>query len=125
MYLFESFFVGLYCVALYSIGSIYPIHYILLLFITGFVKHYLGYFILHDYYCKYGEACAQLYNERTENKYILVESLLEGVIFVIIGFILFKWVSNRIYAIFILGFILHAINEMIGLHTYFCENRCN
>jgi len=120
-YLFESSIVGLYCVFLYSI--LHPIPHIFLLFSIGFIKQYSGY-IVHDYYCKYGDACIQLYIEHTKNKHIILESFLEGCVFIIVGEIVFKIIPIR-DEIFIIGFSLYSVSEIIGLHNYFCKNRYN
>ena len=125
-YFIESILVGLYCAFLYSVLSPYIILPILL-FVIGFVKHYVAYYmLLHDYYCKYGDACIQLHRDtRKIDPPIIVESLLEGCVFVIVGLLLcFMPKINGMEMLFLVGFLLHIGAEWSGIHTYFCRDLC-
>lgn len=87
------------------------------IFITEFFKHLLGYFLyIHNYYCK----C------NIVNNYILIESLLEGFIFLLLAFIILSNIDieNKFILIFLLGFIIHIIAEIIGIHTFYCKTFC-
>jgi hypothetical protein len=143
-YVFEAIFIGIYT----------WIHYILLsnilvgissfeipfFFILGFLKHFLGGVLqLHTYYCNYGDACSSSKDIPSVRKYgpidelLFVDSLLEGIIFVVIGFFSYRFLlsSSRNYPlkihwiwIFMVGFSLHIIFEGLGRHHWFCKNRC-
>lgn len=126
----EGLFVGIYTIFIYLCVQIFFRHNIyLLLFLVGFCKHYLGYFLgLHDYYCKYGVACMKN-KYRTKKTFVnslFLESILEGFYFVLMGSILYMFFSEKQNIIFfgILGFFIHVFSEIIGIHEYFCE-RCN
>ena len=112
----EALFIGLYT----SFFSIFPIGYHLYfyLFIIGFFKHYLGYYLgLHDYYCNN--------NKNNKNNYIINDSILEGFYFIIIGNIIFKLFNyNKIISLFIIGFLMHIISDLINLHKFFKYYRC-
>jgi hypothetical protein len=59
---------------------------------------------------------------------ILFEGLFVGLITSIIGFIVIKYLNyynNNIYVLFITGFIIHIILEMLGINTWYCNNKCN
>ena len=110
----EALFIGLYI----SLFSIFPIGYHLYLFFVGFFKHYLGYYLgLHDYYCNN--------NKNNKNNYIIKDSILEGFYFIIIGNIIFKLFNyNKIISLFIIGFLMHIISDLINLHKFFKYYRC-
>ena len=127
----ESLFVGIYTIFIYLLVQIFFKHNIyLLLFIVGFCKHYLGYFLgLHHYYCKYGYACMK--NKHTTNKSFVIslflESILEGFYFILVGSILYMFFleKEKHHLLFfgLLGFFIHIFSEIIGIHQIFCE-RC-
>ena len=112
----EALFIGFYT-SLFgiipSIGNIY-----IYLFIIGFFKHLFGYYIgFHDYYCNN--------NKINKNKYIIFDSILEGICFIIIGNLIFKIFNyNKIISLFIIGFCFHIIAEFIHLHKLFKYYRC-
>ena len=88
----EALFVGFYT-SLFGIipiiGNIY-----IYLFIIGFLKHLLGYYIgLHNYYCN---------NDKNNiNGYIIKDSILEGICFIIIGNIIIKLFNlNNVISLF-------------------------
>jgi len=112
----EALFVGFYT-SLFGIipiiGNIY-----IYLFIIGFLKHLLGYYIgLHNYYCN---------NDKNNiNGYIIKDSILEGICFIIIGNIIIKLFNlNNVISLFIIGFIFHIIADFINLHKLFKYLRC-
>ncbi len=127
----EALFVGIYSLLLF-IPLSYVFHKWILLFILGFVKHFLGYiFNLHNYYCNYGNACSSYFSNLVipgslyvpQNYPILVlESLIEGFCFVILGYL---FTNINMYSIFIIGCIMHILTELGGIHFLFCKNKCN
>jgi hypothetical protein len=128
-YVIESIFVGAFTAFLYWILSILPILPILsilpiLLFVIGFIKHYAGYYLLHDYYCTYGDACISYHMHKRKEGNIMIESLLEGGAFVIVGLTLSYFVHKRSELFFLVGFLLHILSEVSGLHTHFCRDLC-
>ena len=95
-FLLEAVFIGVYCTILYFLLSFSGIkHIFLFLFLLGFIKRLLGYFLqLHTYYCNYGYACQQKHNEiNCKTKYkrkenyteLFVECLGEGCLFLLLG----------------------------------------
>lgn len=111
------------------------------LYIVGFLKHFLGHFILQPLYCTYGYACRtnrsmQSKDKTTDDekalssykpvismKSLTIESLLEGFIFMIVGLIIYSLTGNIYVTIFVNGFIFHVASEALGIHTSFCK-RC-
>jgi hypothetical protein len=131
-YLLESIFVGIYTLLVYLlIYAIIPFKNMQILFFTvGFLKHLLGYYLhLHNYYCNYGDACKSVYLNSESKKayensieYLLMDSLLEGGLFLIISFFINE---STPHTFFLIGFLLHIIFEILGLHTKFCKEKCN
>ena len=129
-YLLESFVVGIYSLFLFLFLS-YSLSYGLshkkfttlnILFITGFLKHFMGYFLsLHKYYC------VNICNKKKTNTTffnLMIESIFEGVAFVIIGYLLSFVFTNKYILVFSIGFLLHIVSELLGFHKYYCNNRC-
>lgn len=163
----ESLFVGIYCVILYFLILCLSINDHLIstkyfLFLFGFLKHFLGYFLgIHNYWCKLHK------NNSTNNNnnnnalnikfnfkfnlvgsigsigsigfysILLTTSLLEGILFVIIGGLIehiFKYkisknnlkidnLENYLY-FFFLGIFMHIFSEWIGIHTFYIHFIC-
>lgn len=141
-YIIESIIVGLYCVIIYFFINMWISNtfinaffinafFITAFFITGFLKHFLAYYLgLHSWYCNNGYRCKIINNSDTnaklnENKYIFIESIGEGILFLLVAMILNNVINNKYLIIFLIGFILHMIFELIGIHKYFCLVRCN
>lgn len=113
----QSIFVGIYCVFLFTILSYAKIESSYIFFVLGFFKHFLGFFLgLHAVFCN----CTIL------PKYAILfgESILEGVAFLIL-YQIFHRLFPKIWVAFIIGFILHILAEIFGLHKWFCEKRCH
>lgn len=112
----EAVFIGLYT----SLFSILPVgnHIYIYLFIIGFFKHYLGYYLgLHNFYCNN--------NKNNKNNYIINDSILEGISFIFLGNLIFKLFNyNKIISLFFIGFSFHIIAEFINLHNFFKYYRC-
>jgi hypothetical protein len=129
-YLFESIFVGIYCSILYFLFSFLKIKNIyILLFIIGFFKHYIAYEIgIQNYYCEHGYACK---NKKgiliISQEEIIFYSLIEGLLFLILGMLLLNinyLYKNQIILYFIIGVSLHILSEIFGIHKKFCNNLC-
>jgi hypothetical protein len=129
--IFESLFVGLYCLFLYIIfGNInLNLNKYYFLFILGFFKHYLSYYFgIHDYYCNNGIACNN-YNcnnskKISDTKYLLFDSILEGFLFIIVGHYILNCFANKYLGFFVIGVFLHLFAELFYIHDFFCKYRC-
>jgi len=123
-YIFESIFVGLYSITIYYLLLFLKISIIPFLFMIGFIKHFIGYFILHSFYCKYGHACHNKYTTIKSQSLFKIgfESIIEGVLFVWMGNILRYYLGIPL-SIFIIGIVLHLLAEWFGIHAQFCK-RC-
>jgi hypothetical protein len=135
IYILEALFVGLYCLILYMILKNLKINNYYFLFIFGFLKHYLSfYFGIHDYYCNNGYACSNNNNNNNNNnnklskksdtKYLLFDSILEGFLFIIVGHYILNCFANKYLGFFVIGVFLHLFAELFLVHTYFCKYRC-
>jgi len=140
--IYESIFVGIYSVILYSIIYFYSTLFKAIsmffywdwvcLFILGFSKHFLSYYLsIQDYYCEHGEACMRTDDTLTfiaSHDGLLVESLIEGVVFMILGILMFSFVpffrKRKIFSVFLISIAIHFLAEWVGFHTYFCKNKC-
>lgn len=143
-FLLESLFVGIYTVLIFLFVSYSPIDNVYMrLFSIGFVKHFLGHYLsLDTYYCNYGDACVSdksfsinFHFDFDESRVVkkksvtttvnlVLESIGEGVLFLILGSILSTVLKNRFLLYFSIGFILHTGFELIGVHKKFCQDRC-
>ena len=114
----QSVFVGIYCILLFI-----PLSYIIhnkfsILFVLGFCKHFLGFvFGIQSFFCK----CAI----NTPYSILFYESIFEGALFVIFGYILTLLQLKKLVQIFIIGLVLHLLFEILSGHKWFCENRCD
>ena len=124
-YLIESILVGCYSLSIYYLLYFIKLRFLPMLVLIGFLKHFIGYFLLHDSYCKYGYACKGLYTGlKTQHiLYIFFESIIEGIFFLLFGLILKYFIKSNIFIIFLIGFLLHIFGEWSGLHSHFCK-RC-
>ena len=122
--MYESIFVGLYVLILYKFLRLFQIRNIyVFLFVLGFIKHFISYLLnIHTYYCKYGNACKKYMLNEKKKDYIIVESIGEGILFIIVGQLIFY--MNKELAMFLIGFSLHFLFEIFGLHDVFCLTRC-
>jgi hypothetical protein len=145
-YFFESIFVGVYTLIIYTLLNSFIINknINIILFIVGFFKHYLGHYLnLHTYYCNNGYAC-KLNNKKSlkevkrckaylsviSNLDIFTESFFEGIAFIFIGkfihtfLVTYLKINNKFLLFFLIGFSLHMLSEILHIHTFFCNNRC-
>ena len=126
--IFESLFVGLYCLFIYIILSNFNLNLNkhCFLFLFGFLKHYLSYYFgIHDYYCNSGYACNNC-KQKSDIEYLLFDSILEGFLFVIVGSYILKYFKNqnKYLGFFVIGIFLHLFAELFYIHEFFCKNRC-
>ena len=108
----EFILVGVWTTFLYFV---LPLKGYLLWFVLGFCKHGLaGISGLHDMYCS-----IKGYS-RTNHKNLLIESISEGLLFLVARLFL----KDVWYYVFFLGCALHIFFEVIGYHTYFIKTHC-
>jgi hypothetical protein len=131
-YLYEALIVGIYTSIIFLCNAIYVKNIVILLFLTGFIKHFMGYFLqIHYYYCNYGYKC----NKKKQSvpllnakfKPVFIQSIMEGLLFVIINYIFFNVSSvwqYRCIVIFLSSVLIHIIAEYTNVHSYFCKNNC-
>lgn len=119
----ESLFVGVYSCLIYLFSSyMFSSSFTLLLFIVGFLKHFLGYYLkIQDFYC---DTCVKGSKSQVTARNLFIESILEGVVFIMLGLLLGVFTKNRGVLMFLLGLLLHMIAEIAGVHKYFCKYRC-
>lgn len=147
--LMEALLVGLYttfigyCVQIFMNTTTSAYFY---LFIVGFFKHFMGYFLyIHDYYCnvcnkknmnmnmKNNHFFTHVYISNSSLLELIIESCVEGIIFIILGlFVISVGVlmlnnnnnKNKWIFLFLFGFLLHYISDVFGIHELFCKYRC-
>ena len=131
-YIFESLLVGAYTWFIYMLFSRFIENLYVLLLVVGFSKHFLGSSLgLHDWYCNNGEACikalSQIQNYEANTLHLIRDSILEALLFLIVGVILstcFFILTNGIL-FFSIGVILHIVAEKLLIHKYFCKTSCD
>ena len=135
-YIFESIFVGIYASLIFVLLSKSKTRFIYLLFITGFLKHLLGYILnIHTYYCNNGYACKKILTNNNNNnnnnnsviknvyKYIsknniftlLFESILEGIVFSLLGNIIIHFIIP-----FIMGLSKFFMMKQVFIGNHQC-----
>jgi len=112
----EGSIVGVYCtIILFFVKMLIKTGDI---FLVGFLKHLLGHILkIQQYFC-YFHYKVIISEELSWN--IIFQSLLEGTIFLLIGKILLLRIKNKYIVVFIIGFILHILSEILGIHKRFC-----
>lgn len=139
-YILEAILVGTYTCFIYLLFSPFIKNFYYLLLVVGFFKHFLGSSLqIHDWYCNNGETCLKVLSQdqtyEANTIYLLRDSLLEAMLFLVVGFILStylfcysflksKELTNSVL-FFTIGFILHIISEKLLVHKYFCKTTCN
>ena len=119
-YVIEAFIIGCYSLLLSLPLSVIIKDNNILFFLTGFLKHFLGHYIgIHSIYCEMHHLRLNKVNIVT----LLEQSILEGFLYVIGGNLIFKYFN--VSSFFIIGFILHIIFEIIGIHRSFISNSCS
>jgi hypothetical protein len=120
---FEGVFVGLYTVIISL-----PLRLVLkgnaLFFCIGFFKHFFGRFTgLHSLYCKMNDMKEK---ENVSLSTLLIQSILEGMLFVFLGMVLRHFIENiTITLFFIIGLTVHILFEIMGIHWSFINETCN
>lgn len=124
--LLEAIFVGIYSCILY-IGLSYFISNLFYTFlITGFIKHFLGYYLgIQSVYCKIHvdpTVFAIPYQ-------LILLSFLEAGLYLIVGTSISSLVSIHTffakYGLFFgIGFLLHFFAKNAGIHAFFLKNVC-
>jgi hypothetical protein len=120
-YLIESILVGIYATVLYFILNSFNLNYTVLLFLLGFLKHFLGYYLgIQSVYCGFYKQ-----GSKAVSNFILVllESTLEGILFIVLGTLLKTKININIIP-FVISLTLHIIFEITGVHSFFLKNRC-
>ena len=92
-YIIESLLVGIYTWFIYMLFLPFIKNFYLLLLVVGFFKHFLGSSLqLHTWYCNNGNACIKVLSQdqyyEANTIYILRDSLLESILFLVIGVLL-------------------------------------
>jgi hypothetical protein len=136
-FLIEAFFIGVYASCIFWFLEKIVFDKYILLFITGFFKHFIGWALgLHTYYCQYGDACKKYISGPDTIRYfsikyipnhlqIWIESIFEGILFILFGIFFSKLIKiNKYNSIFMIGFTLHILFEFLGFHDYFCRESC-
>ena len=132
---------------------IHNYYYLLFLtgFIKHVGGYYLN---IHTYYCNHGDACMRMRNGNNSNiliskflrltptefnhspstwstarsknnpRQLIFESIIEGIAYVVGGFICSFLISNMYVSVFIVGIAMHILAELLGIHRFFCKNRC-
>jgi len=123
-FIYEAIIVGFYVLFLYYLIKFFDFYIPFELFIIGFIKHLVGYYSnLHSYYCNNGYSCKKI-NQIAINNYIFNQSLIEGFLFIIVGYFLSYFIKSKYILYFFIGFILHVSSELLQLHTYYCNSYC-
>jgi hypothetical protein len=119
--LIEGLIVGVYSVVIYFfIHHFARFSFKWELFSTGILKHLLGNILqIQRYFCYFHYKV--LINTHIFSLSLAVQSLFEGILFVIIGWIIGGWIKRKYIIIFGIGFILHIIAEILNIHYRFCS----
>ena len=139
-YIIESLLVGAYTWFIYMLFAPFIKNLYILLLVVGFFKHFLGSSLqIHTWYCSNGEACvktlSQDQNYEANTVYLIRYSLLEAILFLVVGTILSTYffcytfkksieLTNSILFLTI-GIILHIVSEKMLVHKYFCKTTCD
>ena len=139
-YIIESLLVGAYTWFIYILFAPFIKNLYVLLLVVGFFKHFLGSSLqIHTWYCNNGEACvktlSQDQNYEANTVYLIRYSLLEAILFLVVGTILSTYLfcytflksielTNSILFLTI-GVILHIVSEKMLVHKYFCKTTCD
>jgi hypothetical protein len=140
--LFEAFIVGCYFSLCSLVVSRFVQNLYVLFFVTGFIKHFLSFFIgIQSYYCNYGNACRKIrdgqvqdqlprrelrakYTCNTSTSRLFLDSIGEGFFTVLFGICLSVFIKRRIVLFFFIGVFFHLLFEFLGIHRRFCLEQC-
>jgi hypothetical protein len=62
--------------------------------------------------------------KKSDIKYLLFDSILEGILFIITGYYILNFYKNKYLGFFVLGVFLHLFAELFFIHKFFCKYRC-
>jgi hypothetical protein len=94
----------------------------ILFFLTGFFKHFIGWLSgLQHMYCLGTLSIFPIYIDFSNMFKASLESVGEGILFLVLSNILFLFLQNQFLISFIIGGGLHIVFEIIGIHTWFCR----
>jgi len=113
----ESTFIIIYTLSIKNYFGIKQI------FIIGFLKHFLaGLLGLHYYYCSI-KSLNYTFTFTFDIQRLLIESILEGLLFHILYFNVFKNIISTYedVNISLMILILHLSFEFLGIHELFCS----
>ena len=109
-----------------------------LLFTFGYIKHAIGYYTsLYPGYCKQTGVCEKLAKQEHASYYekikaivgfgenIWLESVGEGIVYILVGVPLFLFVSPQLLAAFLTGVSAHLISGYSGINASFCRTSCS
>jgi hypothetical protein len=130
--IFESLFVAIYsCIIFTIIKYGFHLKFFSLFFLTGFFKHFIGWLTgLQVMYCHYKKTNILSNFAYTDYKHIFsnkkmvkvsLESIVEGILFVLFGIVL-HFIQNEYIIICIIGGGLHILFDIVNIHTWFCNN---
>jgi hypothetical protein len=102
------------------------------------MKHQIGYYLtIESNYCKQTEICDELMKHHTPSiidnihgylsfaQNVWIESVGEGLVFVLVGLPMFLGFNNKLIAAFFTGILANLGAEYSGIHHYFCKTSCN
>ena len=121
---FQTFFVAIYSCFIFAILknilNIQNKNVISLIFFTGFFKHFFGWVSgLQKLYCTLIQHIS--WNNSLITSFI--ESIIEGMLFVGLYFIIANKIKNNYLIIFIIGVFLHLSFDILGIHKMFCNKK--
>ena len=122
--LVEQLAVGVYTTAVYLVCSLFGLPTYPTLFITGFFKHFIGYYsgIQSEYCKKYGSSGAV----PVSLAWITSDSVYEGLkYFLLYGFVLAQLGVPNKFVPFAVAFTVHIFAEVTGAHSDFIRNSCS
>ena len=127
-YYLESIIIGIYTFLVY-LGLFWIENLYVRFFLLGFWKHSLSYFYLHDYFCESRSTTNT--PQKYDHSYLVIESMLEGFYFMVLGSFIFTLLNIRkkqillpFFIVFFMGMVTHILAEWFGIHQYFYETRC-
>jgi hypothetical protein len=121
--LIEQIIVGIFTTIIYLFLLPFGLEYYILLFLDGFLKHILGHYLgIQSLFCnKYKPGSRSI----VSFPQIILEAIIEGIIFVIFGLLLVKCGISHHLAPYIIAFSIHILTEFTGIHYLFIKHRCN
>ena len=121
LFLLETIFIGIFSAIIYCTLNLFfhfPIW--IMLFILGIAKHLFGYYSnIQNIFCRIN--C----KKRKSLFPNLIDYLLEGLYFLVIGEFIFTFFNFPAFiSIFLCGALIHILAEILGIHKYYCIHKC-